>query len=55
VEKQDASNFELIKLGNEIHGPEDEIIIPKSQLLYFENLKPGGTVSKTITQNQTKK
>jgi len=54
VENQDASDFELIKLGNEIHGPEDEIIISKSQLLYFENLKPNGTVSKTITQSQTK-
>jgi len=54
VENQDASDFELIKLGNEIHGPEDEIIIAKSQLLYFENLKPNGTVSKTITQSQTK-
>lgn len=55
VENQNASDFELIKLGNEIHGPEDEIIISKSQLLYFENLKPTGTVSKTITQSQTKK
>lgn len=54
VENQSASDFELIKLGNEIHGPEDEIIISKSQLLYFENLKPGGTVSKTISQSQTK-
>lgn len=55
VENQNASDFELIKLGNEIHGPEDEIIIAKAQLLYFENLKPGGTVSKTIAQYQTKK
>lgn len=54
VENQNASDFELIKLGNEIHGPEDEIIIAKSQLLYFENLKKDGTVSKTITKNQTK-
>lgn len=54
VTGQSASDFELIKLGNEIYGPEDEIIIPKDQLLYFENLKPSGTVSKTITDYESK-
>jgi hypothetical protein len=54
VESQAASDFELIKMGDEIHGPEDEIIIPRDQVLYFENLKPGGTVSKTITEFQKK-
>lgn len=38
----------LIKLGDEIHGPEDEMIISKDQVLFFENLKPDGKVSQTI-------
>lgn len=54
VSKQDASDIELIKLGNEIHGPEDEMVVAKDKVLFFENLKPTGTVSKTITQYQTK-
>lgn len=51
---QDASDVELIKLGNEIHGPEDEMLVAKDQILFFENLKPAGTVSKTITEFQQK-
>jgi hypothetical protein len=51
---QDASDVELIKLGNEIHGPEDEMLVAKDQILFFENLKPAGTVSKTITEFQKK-
>lgn len=38
----------LIKLGDEIHGPEDAMIISKDQVLFFENLKPDGKVSQTI-------
>ena len=51
---QNASDVELIKLGNEIHGPDDEMIINKDQILFFENLKPAGTVSKTISDFQKK-
>ena len=50
----DASDVELIKLGSEIHGPEDEMLVAKDQVLFFENLKPTGTVSKTITDFQKK-
>lgn len=52
---QDSSDVELIKLGNEIHGPEDEMLISKDQVLFFENLKPAGTVSQTITNFQKNK
>lgn len=53
--KQDASDVELIKRGNEIHGPEDEIIIAKDQIFFFENLKPTGAVSQTISNYQKDK
>ena len=45
----DQSDVQLIKLGDEIHGPEDEMIISKQQLLFFENLKDDGQVSKSIS------
>lgn len=40
----------LIKLGQEIHGPEDEMILNKDQVLFWENLKQDGTLSKTIKE-----
>jgi hypothetical protein len=45
-----ATGVDLIKLGNEIHGPEDTMIISKSQVLFFENLKNDSKVSSTIIQ-----
>ena len=42
------SNMQLIKLGEEIHGPEDVMIINKDQVLYYENLKDGGKVAQSI-------
>lgn len=44
----DNSNVKLIKLGNEIHGPEDTMIIAKDQMLFYENLKSDGSVAKSI-------
>lgn len=43
-------NVNLVKLGDEIHGPDDEMIISKDQILFFENLKKDATVSKSIDQ-----
>lgn len=47
---QDANNMQLVKLGNEIHGPEDEMVISKKQVLFFENLKKDGKVSDSISK-----
>lgn len=44
----DQNNVQLIKLGDEIHGPEDEMIISKDQILFYENLKPDGKVAQSI-------
>lgn len=43
-----SSELQLIKLGSEIHGPEDTMILSKDQLLFFENLKKDGKVSQSI-------
>lgn len=38
----------LIKLGDELHGPTDEIIVKDNQVLFWENLKTDGKVTKAI-------
>ncbi len=43
-----GNNLQLIKLGNEVHGPEDMMAISRSQVLYIENLKSDGKVTQTI-------
>lgn len=42
------NKLQLIKLGNEVHGPEDMMAINRSQVLYIENLKSDGQVTQTI-------
>lgn len=42
------NNVQLIKLGDEIHGPQDEMMISKSQMLFYENLKSDGKVAQSI-------
>lgn len=49
--KQD--NVQLIKLGNEVHGPEDKMVISKDQVLFYENIKTEGKVAQSI-QNYKK-
>ncbi len=49
-----ATDVQLIKLGNEIHGPDDEMIISKQQILFFENLKKDSKVSASIDKYQKK-
>lgn len=46
----DQSNVQLIKLGDEIHGPQDEMIISKDQVLFYENLKTDGKVAQSIAK-----
>lgn len=45
-----STDIRLIKLGSEVHGPDDEMIISKDQVLFFENLKADGKVSDSITK-----
>lgn len=47
---QQTADMQLIKLGSEIHGPEDQMIMSKDQVLFFENLKKDGKVSQSIDQ-----
>ena len=50
TQKSTASqgNIKLIPIVDGIHGPEDEMIISKSQILYYENLKADSQVAQLI-------
>lgn len=42
----------LAKLGNELHGPEDEMFILRAKVVFWENLKDDGQVTKAITEHK---
>ena len=50
-----TDNFSLVKLGNELHGPEDKMSINLSQVLFVEDLKPDSKVVEAITAYELKK
>jgi len=51
----DADNAQLVKLGNELHGPEDEMQISADQVLFWENLKKDGKVAQAIANYKNDK
>jgi hypothetical protein len=52
--QQSSSNsnqsVSLVKLGCELHGPTDQMIINRDQVTFWENLKSDGQVTKAIDQ-----
>jgi len=52
---QATDNFSLVKLGNELHGPEDKMSINLSQVLFVEDLKAQSKVVEAIRAYETKK
>jgi len=40
----------LVKMGNEVHGPEDKMIIERKNVTFWENLKTGSKVLRAIVQ-----
>ena len=47
---ESTTDLQLIKLGSEVHGPEDEMLINNEQILFVENLKADGKVTSSIRQ-----
>lgn len=45
-----GSDVSLAKLGSELHGPQDKMIITMSDISFIENLKSDGEVSKAISE-----
>ena len=50
----DEPKVSLTKLGNELHGPTDEMHISRDQVLFWENLKADSTVVKAISDYKSK-
>lgn len=47
---QGASNYNLVKLGCELHGPTDEMIINRNEVFFWENLKDDGQVAQKAAE-----
>lgn len=52
LEARDTANLNLIKLGGEVHGPEDEMYINKESILYFEDMKDTSRVVQSIVKSK---
>ncbi len=46
------SNLNLVKLGGELHGPEDTINIRKESIAFWENMKDTSRVVQSIAGSQ---
>lgn len=50
ADKQAQSSISLVKLGCELHGPSDQMIVNRDQVTFWENLKDDGQVTKAIAE-----
>ena len=48
--KEAGNETQLIKLGGELHGPEDEMFIDRNQVLFWESLQDDSKVMQAIKQ-----
>ena len=51
IEAEKTKKAELIKLGGEVHSPKDYMYIPKTQLLFWEDLEPASRISQIIKES----
>lgn len=42
------NDVSLVKLGCELHGPQDQMVINREQIIFWENLKDDGQVAKAV-------
>jgi hypothetical protein len=50
--QQQQQQVSLVKLGNELHGPVDEMKINRDQILFYEDMKEDAKVVQAITEYQ---
>lgn len=50
TQQSTASDISLVKLGCELHGPKDEMLINREQVIFWENLKEDGQVAKAVAE-----
>ena len=48
--QEQKTELSLVKLGNELHGPEDRMMINKDQVVFVEDLKNDSKVTDAITR-----
>jgi hypothetical protein len=46
------NDVSLVKLGCELHGPQDQMVINQDQVIFWENLKSDGQVAKAVATFQ---
>ncbi len=44
------NDISLVKLGCELHGPQDQMLINREQIIFWENLKDDGQVAKAVAE-----
>jgi hypothetical protein len=44
----------LVKLGCELHGPDDSMVVNQDQVIFWENLKDDGQVAKAVKEYKEK-
>lgn len=49
-EEEPQQQINLVKLGDELHGPENKMYIPKNQIIFWENMRNDSPVSQAIRQ-----
>lgn len=47
---QSSNDISLVKLGCELHGPTDSMVINRDQIIFWENLKDDGQVAKAVAE-----
>ncbi len=47
-----SNDISLVKLGCELHGPQDNMVINREQVIFWENLKDDGQVAKAVKTYQ---
>ncbi len=50
TDNANANDISLVKLGCELHGPEDTMVINREQIVFWENLKTDGQVAKAVEE-----
>ena len=48
--QQAQNNITLVKLGCELHGPVDQMVINREQVTFWENLSDDGQVAKAVAE-----
>jgi len=48
IEETTETSTKLVKLGNELHGPQDKMFIEKSKVIFWENMKDTSDIVRSI-------